>query len=166
VRLPPRWKIFAAAGVAAVVADQLTKLWARHHLPVGRGGVGELVTVIDGFWDWQLSQNPGSAFSLVEGTGARILLSVVAVVALVAIGWMVHRASDGQRRMVAALGLIAGGALGNLIDRAATGVVTDFVHWHLGRHEWPTFNVADAELLIGVAILLLPSRRGSAGTSG
>jgi signal peptidase II len=59
-----------------------------------------------------------------------------------------------------AYALIAGGALGNLIDRIAAGDVTDFVRWHWHEHMWPIFNVADAALLIGVALLLVESFLG------
>jgi signal peptidase II len=154
MNLPRRWKLFAIAGSVALVADQATKLWARASLTPG-----VRVPVIDGAWDWDLSFNPGASFSSFTGmAGARVILSALALVALGAVGWMVHRARDDQRGLAAGLGLVAGGALGNLIDRIATGAVTDFAAWHWGDHRWPTFNIADAALLIGVVVLALGSR--------
>ena len=61
-------------------------------------------------------------------------------------------------RIAAELGLLAGGAIGNIIDRVAFGKVSDFIVWKAGRYEWPTFNVADAALVIGVVTLLLDAR--------
>ncbi|HTJ43407.1 MAG TPA: signal peptidase II [Kofleriaceae bacterium] len=150
--LARRWRWFLAIGAIAILADQLTKLWARHALVPG-----QRVALVDGYWDWRLSFNPGASFNLFESaTGARIFLSVVGVAALGVIGWMVKRASDAQRLHVIGLGLIAGGAAGNLVDRIANGVVTDFALWHWGeRAFWPMFNVADAALVLGVAILLV-----------
>jgi signal peptidase II len=146
-----RWKLFLAIAIAAIALDQGSKLWARHALDVGRD-----VPFVDGYWDWRLSFNPGASFNLFDSTtGARILLTVVGILAVGAITWMVRRARDEQRWTIAGLALVAGGALGNLIDRVLHGVVTDFTLWHWGEHYWPMFNVADAALVIGVAILIL-----------
>jgi signal peptidase II len=154
--LPRRWKWFTAFGVATLVADQLTKYWARNGLPVDPRGYGMPVRIIDGFWDWRLSYNTGSAFGLFSSVGgARVFLTVVGLVALIAILWMVHKGGDAQRRLAAALGLVGGGAIGNVIDRLAFGKVTDFVVWKWHTHEWPTFNVADAALCVGVGLLFI-----------
>lgn len=155
-RVPRRWKWFTAFAVLTLVADQLTKLWARHGLPVDARGIGKPVAVIKNFFDWRLSYNTGSAFGLFSSvTGARIFLTVVGVVALGAITWMVYKARDEQRRLMIGLGLVGGGAIGNVIDRVAFGKVTDFVVWKWYTHEWPTFNVADAALCVGVGLLFL-----------
>ena len=152
--LARRWKLFATLAAIAVFLDQASKLWARHALEVGRS-----VPFVDGYWDWRLSYNPGASFNLFDSaTGARIFLSIMAVVAIGAMIFMVARARDDQRTTIAGLGLVVGGALGNLIDRLAHGVVTDFTLWHWGEHYWPMFNVADAALVIGVALLLWPAR--------
>ena len=65
-----------------------------------------------------------------------------------------RKAAPDARRLGAELGLLAGGALGNVIDRIATGRVTDFIVWRAGAHEWPTFNIADAALVVGIIGLL------------
>jgi len=155
-RVPRRWKWFAAFSLITLVLDQLTKLWARHGLPVDSRGIGKSVAVIANFFDWRLSYNTGSAFGLFSSvTGARIFLTIVGVVALGAIAWMVHKGKNDQRRLMVGLGLVGGGAIGNVIDRVAFGKVTDFVVWKWYSHEWPTFNVADAALCVGVGLLFL-----------
>lgn len=152
-----RWRLFLIVGFISMALDQITKIWARHSLPTDPNGNGIPVNVINNYWDWQLSENPGSAFGLFGSNPeiARIFLSVVGVIACGAIVWMVLQAKDDQRRLVVALGLVIGGAVGNLIDRIAFGVVTDFVVWRYHDSRWPTFNIADVALVIGVGLLFL-----------
>jgi len=166
--VPRRWKIFLLVALLAVAADQGSKLWARHSLPVvGHGCTipdslvshacyARSVPLIDGYWDWHLSFNPSSAFGLFPESGARVLLSLIGVLAVFAMGWMVRRAKDSQTGMLVALGLVAGGAIGNMIDRIYFGVVTDFTLWHWkDKATWNVFNVADVVLVVGVALLIL-----------
>jgi signal peptidase II len=157
--MPRRWKIFFVIGFVALVADQLTKLWARAALPtVAHNGrrYGVAQPVIENFFDWRLSFNKGSAFSLFgEMSGARVFLTVVGIAAVLIIGYMLHRARNDQTRLITALGLVAGGAVGNLIDRIAFGQVTDFIVWKYYDKEWPTFNIADVALVIGVGLLFI-----------
>jgi signal peptidase II len=153
--------LFSGVTAVALAADQASKVWARGNLRVG-----EPVAVIDGFFDWSLSVNHGSAFSMFEGwSGAYVLLSAVALGALAAILWMVRSTGPARRLRITALGLIAGGALGNLIDRMALGGVTDFILWHAGDVYWPIFNLADVFLLVGVGAMVcdeaLASRRST-----
>lgn len=161
-----RWKLFTLVGLVSLIADQATKIWARHALPSfttpdGRT-YGKAVPVVENFFDWRLSFNPGSAFSLFgEMSGARIFLSIIGLIAVGGILWMVHKANDDQRRLTWALGLVAGGAIGNLVDRIAFGEVTDFVVWKYYDKEWPTFNIADVALVIGVGLLFLDMARES-----
>jgi signal peptidase II len=131
--------------------DQVSKEWATRTLPPG-----VRQPVIHGYWDWELAKNPGAAFSSFTGvTGAQILLALIAAIALIAIGVMAARTEPEHKLRLAALALIGGGALGNLIDRMREGAVTDFVRWRIGEHLWPIFNVADAALLIGVGCLAI-----------
>ena len=112
--------------------------------------VGRSVEVIAGFWDWRLSFNPGSAFGLFNSqAGARWFLSIVGVLAVLGMLWMLKKAREDQKALIWALGLVAGGAVGNLIDRVYFGVVTDFVLWRYQSKEWPVFNVADVALVVG-----------------
>jgi len=111
--------------------------------------------VIDGYWDWELAFNTGAAFSSFRG--GQLALGALAGAALIALGAMAWRARPEQRLRRIALAVIAGGALGNLIDRVRDGAVTDFVRWRAGEARWPIFNVADAALLIGVGLMLVES---------
>jgi signal peptidase II len=147
-----RYKLFAFVGVLSIVLDQLTKWWARHELV----HAGASSTVIHGYWDWRLSYNTGSAFGMFAGqNGSRIFLSVIGVAATIAILLILRRARDEQKWMTVALALVAGGAIGNVIDRVIYGKVTDFVVWKIGKSEWPAFNIADCALVVGVAIMFL-----------
>jgi signal peptidase II len=178
--MPRRWKLFLLIALITMVCDQATKFWARDALPVHPAGceipeaivegkcMGVNDPLIDGYWDWRLSFNQGSAFGLFHSQGgARVFLSIVGFLALGAMLWMVKKAKDDQKWLIWALGLVAGGAVGNLIDRVYYGVVTDFVLWHTParearsmyryENEWPVFNVADVALVIGVGIMLFVS---------
>jgi signal peptidase II len=167
-----QWILFAVVGVLSLIADQGTKIWARGGLPVHPepcaipadivahkcGGLP--VSVIDGYWDWRLSMNPGSAFGLFSSqTGARIFLSIVGLAAVAGMLWMLRKARPDQRILHWALALVAGGAVGNLVDRIYYGVVTDFVLWHYHEKEWPVFNVADVVLVIGVGLMFIDIQR-------
>lgn len=158
--MPRRWKIFLLIGLVTLVADQVTKFWARAALPtlVASNGqrYGVAQPVVENFFDWRLSFNKGSAFSLFgEMSGARVFLTVVGIAAVLIILYMLHRAQDDRTRLIAALALVAGGAVGNLVDRIAFGQVTDFIVWKYYDKEWPTFNIADVALVIGVGLLFL-----------
>jgi signal peptidase II len=157
------------AGVTA--CDQGTKLWARR-LPVTPPGcsvpddlaagrcVGVRQSVVAGYWDWELAENTGMAFSrFADARIARVALSLIAGLALVGIAFVAMKTPADQRLRLVALAAIAGGALGNLIDRVRDGSVTDFIRWRVHDHLWPVFNVADAALLVGVALLVLPRKR-------
>jgi signal peptidase II len=143
-------RLAVAVGVVAVVvlADQLTKWWA-----VDRLGSGPVHVV----WrlDLVLSLNRGSAFSLFQG--ATPVIVVVAIVLVGVLSVMVWRAPTLGRAAI--LGLILGGALGNLSDRLFRGhhgSVVDFVDVHF----WPTFNVADACITVGCILLAVSLFRG------
>jgi signal peptidase II len=157
--MPRRWNIFLLIGFVTLIADQVTKVWARAELPtmVASNGqrYGVAQPVIENFFDWRLSFNKGSAFSLFgEMSGARVFLSVVGIAAVLIMLYMLHRARNDQTRLIYALGMVAG-AIGNLVDRIAFGQVTDFIVWKYYEKEWPTFNIADVALVIGVGLLFL-----------
>ena len=140
--------IFVAVLLCTAGFDQGTKLVARDSLTIGAPE-----PVIDGFWDWELAYNDGAAFSSFRG--AQVVLSLLAVVVLVALGVVAARTRPEQRLKRIALAVIAGGAVGNLIDRVRDGAVTDFVRWKLAGHAWPIFNVADVALVFGVMLLMI-----------
>ncbi|MGE5181107.1 MAG: signal peptidase II [Acidobacteriota bacterium] len=148
-----RLVVFTVLVLGVLALDQGSKAWAR--------GLGDgRHAVIDGYWDWEHAENPGAAFStLVGGTAARVGLSIVAAAAIGALVYAAWRSRPEQRVQRAAYALILGGAAGNLVDRVRVGTVTDFVRWRIHDHLWPIFNVADAALLVGVALLFVASAR-------
>lgn len=138
---PMQWAGLAAVAIAAVVADQVTKHVVASHL-----SLDEKLQVIGPFSIHHV-QNSGIAFGLFSS-------ATVIVIALtaVALGWMlIFFARSGARHPVlpAALGLVIGGSLSNLVDRVRLGHVTDFLDFRY----WPAFNLADSFIVIGVAVL-------------
>jgi signal peptidase II len=149
---------FVIALVLSLGADQGSKMWARHSL---RPMYPQTVKVVPGFFELRYSENPGSAFGLFRNVpGARYLLFVIGIIALFVVANMLRKAKETELRVAAELGLLAGGALGNIIDRIFYGRVTDFVVWgKVGtQFEWPTFNIADAALVLGVLGLLIDQK--------
>lgn len=139
----------AAVTALVVLVDQLTKWWAVTRLSSGP------IHVI-GTLDFALSRNTGASFSLFQGQTT--ILVPVALVLVVVLGVMAWRAPTRGRAAI--LGLIIGGALGNLSDRLFRGdhgAVVDFVALHF----WPTFNVADACIVVGCVLLLVSLARPS-----
>jgi len=143
------WLLLFGVAAAVVVIDQLTKWWAVERLSDGRV---ELI----GSLQLNLVRNYGSAFSIGGGSGWGGLVSILGLGIIVGLLWFAR--SMTTRLGLVALGLVIGGAVGNLIDRAARsdrgfmgGGVVDFVdlQW------WPVFNVADAAVVIGVVTLLV-----------
>jgi signal peptidase II len=142
---------------ATVIVDQATKLWAEHALDYGQ--TIDLLPILSLY----RVHNTGIAFSLFAGFGsAGLVVMMLAVTAIVLTVW--YRTDDGGRLAAIGYALIVGGALGNIIDRLAYGHVIDFLYLHLG--DWPlfVFNLADAALTAGPALLivvfLLPQRAG------
>ena len=136
---------------AILVADQITKWWALHGLRFG-----EAVPVIPGVFSLTLVMNPGLAFGMLGGVpeGFRWtvgLLSIGAVVLLAVIAARLLPTGGPWTRL--ALGLIFGGAAGNLIDRLRFGAVVDYLDFYWGAYHWPAFNVADSAITVGVTIL-------------
>jgi len=146
--------LFGLAGVLSIVLDQWTKVLARTHLkPLG---LWRTKVIVANYFDLRYSENTGVAFGMGQTLpGGRIILTLVALGALSLVGYYLKRSGPRQFRLHLALGLVGGGAIGNLIDRIAFGRVTDFIVWHVGPHEWPAFNIADAALVVGVALMAL-----------
>jgi signal peptidase II len=116
------------------------------------------VRVIDGFWSFRYVENPGAAWGLLAGASKEVRVPffyVFSIGALVFILWMFHRAEEQQRLLIWALALVFGGAIGNLIDRLHLTYVIDFIDWYVGDKHWPTFNVADSAISVGVGMLVL-----------
>ena len=135
-----------------VGADQATKALVR-----GRFQLGESLTVIDGFFDIARVHNTGTAFGFMNGVDFPLKSLVLAGIALVALGGLaLYLISLPAQQWLARTGLalILGGAIGNLIDRIAFGYVTDFVDVYVGTWHFWAFNIADAAITVGVALMI------------
>src|SRR5436309_1571641 len=143
------WRWFALAA-AVVLADQLTKA-----MVLSRFVLGERLE-LTGFFNMVLVYNKGAAFSfLSDAAGWQTpLLIGFALVAIGIVGTLLVR-SPGRRMLCTGLGLILGGALGNLIDRLRFGQVVDFLDFHAQGWHWPAFNVADSAITLGAALIIL-----------
>lgn len=146
-----------------LAADQGSKFWILYDLDLPDRGQIVLLPVLNFTMVW----NHGVTFGLLNGFGAAgpvILGAVALVVVAVLIGWM-RRAETTAT--VLALGAIAGGAVGNVVDRFRFSAVVDFIHAHWGDWSWYVFNVGDAAICLGVAVLLveglLPARKAQGG---
>ena len=144
IRVP----LLAALLVAA--ADQATKMWVAKVLPLY-----EAKMVIAGCFDLVHVRNTGVAFSLFAGFDGRWLRPMLMAVTVLAIAGLLFfsRFLCEKKSGLWGLGLIVGGAVGNLIDRARFGYVIDFVDLYLGRFHWPAFNIADIGITAGVFLL-------------
>jgi len=142
---------FTAITAAIVVLDQLTK-----YAVVRRFRLHESVRVIPGFFDLTYVRNPGAAFGFLAGASGvwrSIFFITISLVALVVIAALVRQTRD--RLSLYAFALIGGGAVGNLIDRVRFGEVVDFIDWYYRTYHWPTFNIADSAISLGVGLLVI-----------
>lgn len=136
-----------------VVLDQVTKYLAETLLVMHQP-----VSVLPSF-NFMLTYNTGAAFSFLAGAGGWQRWLFLGLGSLVSIGLIVwlRRLEPGDKWLAAALALILGGAVGNLIDRAWLGQVIDFIQLYYDRWYWPAFNIADSAITIGAALLIVES---------
>ncbi len=134
-----------------IMADAWTKQWAVDTLVLYRP------LEVNGWLNWTLAYNYGAAFSFLNDAGGwqRWFFIVLAVgVTGFLLVWL-FRLHRSEWRVGLALGLVIGGAIGNLIDRISLGYVVDFIDVHYAGHHWPAFNIADSAITCGIALLLL-----------
>ena len=151
----------AAASVFGL--DRVTKWFVETHV-----SLFDTYRVIPGFFDIVRSQNRGVAFGILNDTASQwstVFLIAAAVVAVVAVTFMVWRAERLDARTLWGFALILGGAAGNLFDRVVWGRVTDFLLVYVRDWQWPTFNVADSAIVIGSGLLLLDLLRKPQGAT-
>lgn len=140
--------VLLLTALVVLVADQVSKA-----LVVGNLALGERVRVIgDVVQIWHV-QNRGAAFSLFQGGSLLFLLVSIVSIGLVAYFYRTFRTRAWPIHLV--LGVILGGTLGNFIDRLRQGYVTDWLSVGIGDLRWPTFNVADSSIVIGIGILVI-----------
>ena len=143
--------------VAALVfaLDQASKIWIRANYPLSYAEAK-----IEGFFNLVHAENPGAAFSMFESAPPVIRVGVLVALALgivVLIVWALLgriRIVDTQFARIA-LGLVLGGACGNLFDRIHAGTVTDFLEFYRGSYYFPAFNLADSAIFCGACLMLL-----------
>ena len=136
--------------IAWFVADYFSKLWALETL--GNGVVMRLTP----WMDFKLAFNKGAAFSLfADGSGWQrwFFMGIATVIGLWLCYAIVFERTNALTRL--AYASILGGAFGNLYDRILHGKVVDFISWHIGNAYWPTFNVADVGICVGVGLLVI-----------
>jgi signal peptidase II len=138
-------------GIAAAVAiaDQLVKWWAMDALMAAPAGI-EVLPIFNLVMVW----NRGISFGMFGG-GALPPWLLAAFAGAVALGLGVWLARVETRLLAVGLGLVIGGALGNIVDRLRFGAVADFLDFHVAGYHWPAFNLADAAITIGVGLLLI-----------
>ncbi len=159
--MPKRIILFLAVALGCLALDQGTKVWARRAL--GPREYSTVKKVIPGYFELRLAYNTGAAFSMGRNKPwTPYVLTVIGLGAVTALSIFAWRSKDGQRALQVGLGMLAGGAVGNILDRLLHGKVTDFVVWKYGKHEWPAWNIADAVLLVGVGVLLIAWPRDEA----
>ena len=143
-----------AAAISVVVLDQLSKAAVRGYFA---GHVADEHENVTSFFNIVLIYNRGMSFGLFNGGGglnAALFSLVAAAIVAVLIYWLSRVESPP---LAVAIGLIIGGAIGNVIDRIRFGAVVDFLDFHVGFWHWPAFNVADSAICIGVAVMLFDS---------
>lgn len=143
-----RWTLFVIIAATVVAADQLTKAWVVANVPLGRS-----VEVVGDLLRLTIVHNSGGIFGLFGESATLLALASTGVIALI----VFYQASEGTRHhwlLSGALGLLLGGALGNLIDRLRIGYVVDFVDAGIGSTRWYTFNVADSAISVALVMLI------------
>lgn len=140
------WLVFAGVAIAVLVVDQLTKAWL-----VANVSPGDVVQVIGDYARLVFSRNSGALFGLFRDNA--ILFGIVSLVVVgLIIGY--HAKAGPSRYLSLALGLLLGGAIGNLADRLRLGYVVDFVDLGIGGLRFFTFNVGDAAITLAILMLI------------
>ena len=149
----PRYRLVIILTLVVLFLDQATKLWVASVLPLWSSK-----TVIPGFFNLVHVLNPGAAFGFLSDLDANwrpyFFLGVTAL-AVVLILHLLRTVPREDQVLFTALGLILGGAMGNLVDRIRMGEVVDFLDFYIGQYHWPAFNIADVAISIGSVLLLV-----------
>lgn len=148
-----KWRLTAFWGFLILALDLGTKVLARQYI-----NPWEPLTVTPGFFNLVLTYNTGAAFSILTGDGASghgLKMAAIAAASLLPFTYFFWKAKPGERLLLTSLGLIWGGALGNIHDRLRWGAVVDFLDFHWGEYHWPAFNLADVGVCLGAGLLAL-----------
>jgi len=138
--------------VVILASDQFTKFWVRAHFELH-----SIHPIIDGIFNLTHVQNRGAAWGMFQGqTTALSIISLVMMIGLYLGRRHLFYTSPWQQ---ISFGLLAGGIVGNLIDRIFYKQVTDFIQVFIGSYEWPSFNIADSAICVGVAVYIITTYR-------
>jgi signal peptidase II len=149
----PSQKLAGAIALVVVILDQVTKLWIQKSMVLYTSH-----QVIPDFFNLVHVLNRGAAFGFLNRSDIRwqtYFFFAATALAVLIINHLLRLARDGDRLLVTGLGLILGGAIGNLIDRIRTGEVVDFLDFYWKSYHWPAFNVADIAIFLGSMGLLV-----------
>lgn len=139
---------FAPVAMGVLMADQITKVWMEKTLLPGCGA-----EIVPGLFSLTRVHNTGVAFGMAQGNN--LLTGILAVLILGLSGWVARDWDWSKGWVQGVAGMVAGGAVGNLIDRMRLGYVLDFLDFHYAGWSWPAFNIADSAISVGVAWLVL-----------
>jgi len=147
----PNWALFIGLAAAVAVADQATKALVTSALQPGesRPILGDFLRIV-------FSQNSGALFGLFKDNAAMFGIVSLGVIALIV---AYHGRAGGSTFMTVTLGLLLGGAIGNVLDRLRLGYVVDFVDGGIGSVRWYTFNVADAAISLAIVLMIVAALR-------
>jgi signal peptidase II len=152
--MTPKLRIGLAAFLVTLALDLGTKLLVEANIHFG-----DNVEVVEGFFYLTHVRNPGAAFGMFATQPKALRLTFFIGVSIAAVGIILsffHKLAPGDRLSALALGMILGGAMGNLVDRIRYHEVVDFLHFRLWKgYSWPDFNLADTFIVIGVGLLML-----------
>jgi signal peptidase II len=143
--------------VVVLAADQVTKAWATAKLQFV-----DTMEIIPNFFRFTYARNRGVAFSLFADSQfeTKWILAGISTVAALGVGYYLIRSAASNKRLNYALAFLLAGIVGNLFDRVRLGEVVDFIdfHWY-EKYTWPTFNIADAAICVGAALLAIEMMR-------
>ena len=141
-----------APALLVLLADQATKITVKAVIPLWDG-----IVVLPGFFNLVHTVNKGAVFGFLNRhdiSWQRWFFIAATLVAMALIGYLARSARRDDSLQLTSLGLILGGALGNLVDRIWLGHVIDFLDFYVGSYHWPAFNVADSAICMGAFLLL------------
>ena len=189
-----KWKLLAVLFALALLGDQLTKFLAVDRLTNAfpRTGAHTIEQKLEAFWRlrhlevlarqpyvvyrplWRMNyvENPAAAFGMFGFVPPELRYRVFLVISVVAIGFVLYyyrKLGERQRFLQVSLAFVLAGTVGNLVDRLARRYVIDFIEWYWWNRpdiRWPTFNLADSLLVVGIAMLLVHPSPGRTSASG
>lgn len=148
-----RYTLATIWAAAILVIDQITKLAVYNTMQPWTGK-----PIIPGFFNLVHVLNKGAAWGFLDDESInwqRPMFIAIGLAAVAVIAWMLRTIRDKDKWMITGLGMIAGGAVGNAIDRIWLGSVIDFLDFYIGGYHWPAFNVADSALTVGAGCIII-----------